>query len=88
MKMKYQKPTAAVEYYKLSQSIAACSIHINALDNNCVVFDDDTPEEMRSYALSYPDYFSIGCAEVCTSPDHYDYDGLCYHTQVNACFTS
>ena len=77
---------AAVEFYKLSQSIASCAIKINSLSNLCVVMDDDSPEEMRSVAFDYPDYFSTECAIVCTNNP--EYDGLCYHTQVNASFTS
>ena len=86
MKAKYEKPMALVEFYKLSQSIASCDIHINSLDNACVIFDSDTPDEMRSYALDYEVYFSTQCAIVCTNNP--EYDSLCYHTQVNACFTS
>ncbi|MBR3971312.1 MAG: hypothetical protein IKJ83_00275 [Ruminococcus sp.] len=86
MKMKYQKPMAAVEFYKLSQSIASCIIKINYLSNMCVVMDDDTPELMRSAALVNNHYFSTDCAKVCTNNP--EFDGLCYHTQVNACFTS
>lgn len=86
MKIKYEKPMAAIEFYKLSQSIAACDIKINYLDNMCVVMDDDCPEEMRSYALDYPNYFSTMCDTVCTNSP--EYDSLCYHTQVNASFVS
>lgn len=86
MKMEYQKPMAAVEFYHLSQSIAACAIKINLLDNDCVVYDNDTPEEMRSAAFDVPSYFSTPCDIICTN--NQDYDGLCYHTQLNATFTS
>ena len=86
MKIKYEKPVAAVEFYKLSQSIAACDIKINYLDNMCVVKDNDAPNEMRSFALNYPSYFSTMCDIVCTNNP--DYDALCYHTQVNASFVS
>lgn len=86
MKMEYQKPMAAVEFYQLSQSIAACAIKINLLDNSCVVYDADTPEEMRSIAFDFPNYFSTPCDIVCTN--NQNYDGLCYHTQLNATFTS
>lgn len=86
MKIKYEKPMAAVEFYKLSQSIASCAIKINYLSNDCVVFDSDTPEEMRSVAFDYPNYFSTDCSTICTNNP--DFDGLCYHTQVNATFVS
>ena len=77
---------AAVEFYKLSQSIASCVIKINYLSNDCVVYDKDTPEEMRSVAFDYPNYFSTECSTVCTNNP--DYDGLCFHTQTNATFVS
>lgn len=86
MKMEYQKPMVAVEHYKLSQSIAACVIQINSLDNACVVDDDDTPPEMRSTAIYYPEYFSTGCIENAAYVQ--DNDSICYHTQVSAAFTS
>lgn len=86
MKKKYQKPMAAVEFYKLSQSIAACAIKINLLSNSCVVNDPDAPVEMRSVAYAYPEYFSTDC------DTHFhniqDNDSLCFHTQANATFTS
>ncbi len=86
MKMQYQKPLVAVEHYKLSQSIAACSIRINSLDNACVVNDDDTPPEMRSIAYIYPEYFSSPC--ISNAAHIQDNDSICYHTQVSATFTS
>lgn len=86
MKMEYQKPMAAVEFYHLSQSIAACAIRINLLSNACVVNDNDTPEQTRGNAFLYPNLFSTGCDTVCTNNP--EYDGLCYHTQLNALFTS
>ena len=86
MKMEYKKPMVAVEHYKLSQSIAACSIQINALDNMCVVRDKDSPPEMRSMALLYPEYFSTDCAS--NTAYIQGSDSICYHTQVSACFTS
>ena len=86
MKIKYEKPMAAVEFYKLSQSIASCIIKINYLSNLCVVRDNDTPEQMRGIAFDNPNYFSTDCATVCTNNP--DFDSICYHTQVNASFTS
>ncbi len=86
MKMEYQKPIVAVEHYKLSQSIAACSIQINSLSHACVLNDDDTPPEMRSIAYLFPEYFSSDCSE--NAAHIQDYDSICAHTQVSACFTS
>lgn len=86
MKMEYKKPMVAVEHYKLSQSIAACSIQINSLDNMCVIRDNDSPPEMRSIALLYPEYFSTDCAS--NAAHIQGNDSICFHTQVSACFTS
>ena len=84
--MKYEKPMAAIEFYQLSQSIAACSIGISYLDRNCVINDDDTPAETRSIALFYPQYFSTPCEKNATVIQGNDF--ICVHTQVNALFTS
>lgn len=84
--MKYEKPMAAVEFYSLSQSIAACTIRISYLDNNCVIKDSDTPVETRSIAYVKRHLFSIECQQNATLMD--GNDSICYHTQVNAMFTS
>ncbi|MBQ9742049.1 MAG: hypothetical protein IJV88_00025 [Ruminococcus sp.] len=86
MKRQYIKPMAAVEFYKLSQSIAACAINISAVDNACVVADNDTPEEMRSFAILHQNYFSTGCLKNAATVQNND--SICFHTQVNATFTS
>ena len=84
--MKYEKPMAAVEFYRLSQSIAACTIKISYLDWECVVKDNDSPPEMRSFAYLYHNYFSTPCDINCASIQ--ENDKICVHTQVNAAFTS
>ncbi len=86
MKMKYQKPLVAVEHYKLSQSIAACAIQINSLDNVCVRNDDDTPQQVRDSAFVFPELFSTPCEE--NAAHIQDNDSICYHTAISACFTS
>ena len=88
MKMKYEKPMACVELYKLSQSIAACAIKISFLNNACVVADPDTPEETRGLAYVLGEYFTTvgGCDKDATKTQ--DNEKICYHTQVNAMFTS
>ncbi len=86
MKMKYEKPMAAVEFYSLSQSIAACTIKISYLDNNCVVKDPDTPPHTRSIAYVEKKYFTAVCLQDATVMQ--GNDSICYHTQVNAMFTS
>lgn len=86
MKRKYVKPMAAVEFYKLSQSIAACTINIGLLDSQCVANDPDAPVELRSVAWAFPEYFSTPC------DIHYNNiqqnDGICAHTSASALFTS
>lgn len=86
LKMKYEKPMAAIEFYQLSQSIAACSIGISYLNRDCVISDNDTPDETRSIALLYPEYFSSPCVKNATAMQGNDF--ICVHTQVNALFTS
>lgn len=86
MKKTYVKPLAAVEFYALSQSIAGCGIAVGLLDNKCVVSDSDTPDETRSFALIYPNYFSSSCYTDASNIQQND--SLCYHTQVAALFTS
>ncbi len=88
MKMKYEKPMASVELYKLSQSIAACAIKISLMSNACVVADPDTPDETRGISYVISDYFLPigGCIEDATNTQ--DNESICYHTQVNAMFTS
>lgn len=86
MKMKYQKPMVAVEHYKLSQSIAACVIHIGLTNNSCVLHDKDTPVEVKSFAYTYANYFGVTCDDNCATVQ--DNEKICYHTSVNALFTS
>lgn len=88
MKIKYEKPMASVELYKLSQSIAACTIKISLLNNACVVADPDTPEETRSLAFAMEEIFTVlgGCEMDASNIQ--ENDSSCYHTNVNAMFTS
>lgn len=92
MKLKYQKPLAAIEHFELSQSIAACSIKIAFANNACVRRDVDTPDEMRSIAYNYEMYFASGCDKAGGFDVIGEYiiskDLLCYHTQTSATFTS
>lgn len=83
--MKYEKPMAAVEFYSLSQSIAACTIRISYVDTDCVVRDPDTPTQTRSLAY-IEKYFTDVCVKNALAMN--GNDSICYHTQVNAMFTS
>ena len=87
MKKKYQKPFAAVEHYKLSQSIAACSIIVGLTNNSCVVASSNVPDQTRAFAMTWPAYFQgTSCDKDVASIQ--DNDSLCYHTQAAALFTS
>lgn len=86
MKKQYEKPTLAVEYYQLTQAIAACVTKIGFLDSACVKKDPDATYHMRD--LAYDGYFvSVpGCEQVPTDMDQDD--SICYHTNANAAFNS
>ena len=74
----------AVEYYELTQSIAACSLKIGFLDSTCVQKDPDATPHMKEMAWS--DWFVEKCAFSAVGME--DEDGLCYHTNANAAFNS
>ena len=86
MKMKYEKPLAAVERYELSQAIAGCvtKIGLNGT-NSCVRTDSDTPPAMRQAANAgwFADITCVNVPEIGTL-----YNGICYHTQNAATFQS
>ena len=83
MKKPYQKPLLAVEHYSLTQSIASCSgIKINFLDSECVIKDTDSTNMMLNWA------YRGGFLDCEIDMSGYQYDGVCYHTSVNAAFTS
>ena len=85
MKLKYERPMAAVERYELSQAISACSTKIGLLNSACVYKDADAPAEMRALAIN--DWFTSGnCINVMTSGQ--SSDGICFHTNANAAFKS
>lgn len=83
MKKQYEKPMLAVEYYQLSQSIAACETKINFQSSECVIKDPDATNRMKD--LAYSDYF-VECIESPTGMD--EHDSICYHTNASAAFTS
>lgn len=87
MKKQYQKPMLAVEYFELTQSVAACvGIRIHHADADCIAKDPDATDVMKDFALSG---FFLGNA--CTLPFYAGdtgMDGSCYHTSINSAFTS
>lgn len=85
MKKQYEKPMLAVEYYQLSQSIAACETKINFQSSECVIKDPDATNKMKD--LAYSNFFVDSvCSESALGMD--DYDSICYHTNASAAFTS
>lgn len=85
MKKQYEKPMLAVEYYQLSQSIAACVTRINYQSSDCVTNDSDSTEEMTRLAGA-----GFFVDQICTlsSVGMDANDKICYHTNANAAFTS
>lgn len=84
MKKQYEKPTLAVEYYQLTQAIAACVTKIGFLDSACVKQDPDATNQMKN--LAWEGYFMTGCDQVPTDMDQND--SICYHTNARAAFNS
>lgn len=84
MKKPYQKPLLAVERYCLTQSISSCvGLKINSVDAECVKNDPDSTNMMLN--LAHRNGFLAGCA---IDVSGHRYEGICYHTNVNAAFTS
>ena len=84
MKKQYEKPTLAVEYYQLTQAIAACVTKIGFLDSDCVKNDRDATNQMKN--LAWGGYFVSGCDQSATGMDQND--SICYHTNASAAFNS
>ena len=85
VKKQYEKPMLAVEYYQLSQSIAACETKIGFLNSECVIKDPDATKQMKH--LAGIDFFVEGnCDAPPTGMD--ENDSICYHTNANAAFNS
>lgn len=84
MKKTYEKPMLAVEYYQLTQTIASCATKIGMLDSNCVKKDPDATPQMKD--LAYSGFFIEKCDLSASGMD--GLDGICYHTNANAAFSS
>lgn len=73
-----------MENYYLTQSISSCvGIKINSVDAVCVKSDPQSTNIMLNWA--YRGGFLTGCTMDLTSSG---YDNICYHTSINAAFTS
>lgn len=84
MKKQYQKPMLSVEFYALTQSVSSCNgISINAVNSTCVLEDPDSTNMMINWA-SHGGFLSPCLRNL----SGYQYDGVCYHTSINAAFSS
>ena len=86
MKKTYEKPSVAIEYYELSQAIAACETKIGLLDSQCVLADPDATAGAKTLAQNWG-YFSAGACQL-DAAGMENGDGICYHTSANAMFSS
>ena len=86
MKMKYEKPMAAIDRYELSQAIAGCAIKVNQTSSLCFLRDADVPAQTKAFAANGWFVDANGCKIVTVAGT--TYDGVCYHTQVNGALIS
>ena len=86
MKKAYEKPRAAIEYYELSQAIAACETKIGYMNSHCVLEDSDATDQMKDLAQNGWFTSEGSCQESALVVD--EFDGICYHTNANAMFSS
>lgn len=85
MKRQYVVPGITIERYAMTQGISGCITKIAALDEQCVLQDADATDFMKSFAMA--GYFVEGaCQESASGFDGFDL--ICYHTSVQAAFTS
>ena len=85
MKKAYKKPLVAMESFGVTQMLTTCSLLIGFGDENCVLNDMHSTDNMKD--LAYDGFFNAGDCD--WYPDHLDFDdGVCYHTSVNLAFTS
>ena len=85
MKKKYMAPAIAIERYELTQSIAGCSTKIGFLNSACVEKDPDATPEMKDLA-GFGFFTDSKCDLSAVGMD--SNDGICYHTNANAAFSS
>lgn len=86
MKKKYSTPVVAVEYYQLTQAIAACATKIGFSSSDCVKNDPDATNKMKDLAWSGFFTDSDNCYNYPEGMD--EFDSICYHTNANAAFNS
>lgn len=86
MKKKYITPVIEIEYYELTQAIAACSTKIGFLSSDCVKNDPDATNQMKDLAWSGFFTDNKNCEDYPEGMD--SWDKICYHTNASAAFTS
>lgn len=86
MKKAYQTPEMAVELFELTQSIASCETKIGLLDSGCVIGDENSTNQMKDFAYAGWFLSSGKCTDHAEDMD--GFDGICYHTNANAAFSS
>ena len=87
MKRNYVTPMIAVEYYNLTQSIAACDKKIGFWDRECVLNDADATPQMKAMADAFYFMAEGNCIFQMQTGDD-PFTGICYHTNANAAFNS
>ncbi|MBQ9762434.1 MAG: hypothetical protein IJV82_05080 [Oscillospiraceae bacterium] len=93
MKKCYEKPMVQVEYFSLTQAIAACpGIKIKGVGSSQDVLDDsDATEYMKSYAKAFGFLSSGNCLRVMdgfAEPGGSGGNTICYHGPVVSAFLS
>ena len=88
MKQKYEKPSVLIEEYRISQSISACDHKIGFMDTQCVLNDNDATDLAKEFAESLGYFMQEGGCDAYSVGINDGYDGICYHTNANAMFSS
>ncbi|MDO4747949.1 MAG: hypothetical protein Q4A12_02100 [Eubacteriales bacterium] len=84
MRKKYGKPGIIVEEFALTQQIAACTVNISFGTSQCVIEDIDSTAQMKNLAAS--GMFTNEC--IIPASVGQEFDGICYHTNVQSIFSS
>ena len=89
MKIKYEKPMVAVDFYKLTQSIAGCSIKVGLTSSGCFLASPNATPELKGFA-SVGFFVEGNCMITAVPGTTYDgvNDGICLHTNANGALTS
>lgn len=73
-----------VEHYSMTQTVSTCTgIKINSVDTMCVLKDPDSTNMMLNWA-NHNGFLSTCDRNLSGN----GYDSVCYHTNINAAFSS